>query len=563
MNERITFDEELVEAVGEPLTNYLINTFDIYKETLGVGLYMSRNQELTTTEKLAYIIELYERFIRSSIDLLPLFSKDEHLSVLKETHRLNILNFAKYFVHAATQEDLTTCEEKVASIFKQDDVILDGASKFFDCVVFLWLLEQSKSTKSLESQKTNAVKKFLTDRLGLNQDNITIVEAERAVKMYFEEKNIRNISIIVKDLRDKIYEWNIIRKIPEPQFINWLINKEIELTKNSGYGGSSGSITNQNSSFDRMITVVYQDQAGDRKYIGEASSRALNAGLFQAIRPGEIIRQFGIDLKSIEFTITDPSFPSWIWLNHESDDLNKNQTSPVQESSIFAIIGKEPNIRILDGIHNLIHKILIGKERRLQGSDDDLVKDTIFKMLDEALIFEKSNATKLFDDRGIFSTKESLQTTSFDPFFLLNFKLLKIRGKLGWDTIDVWGKGKISREAFSTSGYPWILDSTNRFKDVLVDLFSRRLQGEVFMKKSSFILNEQLYFTIADVNMDTLRARIIVFKSSQTGSLNYVDIRRRFDLFVSQPPDRFGFKQILPEMNAVDTQLVLDKLSFG
>ena len=132
-----------------------------------------------------------------------------------------------------------------------------------------------------------------------------------------------------------------------------------------------------------------------------------------------------------------------------------------------------------------------------------------------------------------------------------------------WDTIEVWGKGKLSREAFSTSGYPWILDSTNRFKDVLIDLFSRRLQGEVFMKKSSFILNDQSFFTISDVNPETLRARIIVFRSTPNGSLNYVDIRRRFDLFFTQKEEKFGFKEILPEMNASDTQLVLDKLTFA
>ena len=82
------------------------------------------------------------------------------------------------------------------------------------------------------------------------------------------------------------------------------------------------------------------------------------------------------------------------------------------------------------------------------------------------------------------------------------------------------------------------------------------------MKKSSFVLGGELYFTISDVNQETLRARIIVFKSNPNGSLNYVDIRRRFDLFVTQDPTKFGFKELLPEMNASDTQLVLDKLNF-
>ncbi|KKK47859.1 hypothetical protein LCGC14_3150960, partial [marine sediment metagenome] len=54
----------------------------------------------------------------------------------------------------------------------------------------------------------------------------------------------------------------------------------------------------------------------------------------------------------------------------------------------------------------------------------------------------------------------------------------------------------------------------------------------------------------------------IVFRSDPDGSLNYVDIRRRYDLFVTQPADKFGFKEILPEMNAQETQLVLDKLAF-
>ena len=114
--------------------------------------------------------------------------------------------------------------------------------------------------------------------------------------------------------------------------------------------------------------------------------------------------------------------------------------------------------------------------------------------------------------------------------------------RLNWDTIEVWGKAKLTREEFATSGYPWILDSTNRFRDVLIDLFSRRLAGDIFMKKSSFLYEKNLYFTIADVNSDTLKARIIVFKTEPTGSLNYVDIRRRYDLLVSQPPNKFGFK---------------------
>ncbi|OLS22863.1 MAG: hypothetical protein HeimC3_28060 [Candidatus Heimdallarchaeota archaeon LC_3] len=562
MDNRLTFDEELEEAIGDPLKNYLINTFDIYKETLGVGLFMSRNPDLTSVERLSHIIGLYERYIRSSIDLLHMFSKSEHLEVLKATNRLNILHFAQYFVHAATQEDLKVCKDKVLSIYKNDPVILDGVAKFFDCVVYLQLLEQSKSTKSLETQKTNAIRKFLTSHMKQSSGDITIVEAERAVKVYFEEKRVKNIQKIIKDFRDKVYEWNIVRKIPENDFVNWLIEKEIEISSSDSQQIYTGSGKKLPSAFDGIITIVYQDQAGERKYIGEASSRALNAGLFQAIRPGEIIRQFGINLKSIEFTITDPAFPSWIWLNHETQETKASENAPVQESSIFAIIGKEPNIRYLEGIHNLIHKILLGKEKRLPGSGDDLVKQTIFNMLEEVLIYEKTAATKLFEDGGVFSINQNIQTASFEPFFLLNFKLLKQRHKLGWDTIEVWGKGKISREAFSTSGYPWILDSTNRFKDVLIDLFARRLQGEVFMKKSSFVLGGQTYFTISDVNPDTLRARIIVFRSDPDGSLNYVDIRRRYDLFVTQPADKFGFKEILPEMNAQETQLVLDKLAF-
>jgi hypothetical protein len=562
LDNRITFDEELEEAIGESLTNYLIQTFDIYKETLGVGFYMSRNPDQTTAERLAYVIGLYERYIKSAIDLLHMFPKLEHLEVLKETNRLNLLTFGQYFVHAATQEELKICREKVLSIYKKDPTILDGVTKFFDCVVFLRLLEQSKSTKSLETQKTNSIKKFLKNNMGYTNSEITIVEAERAVKLYFEEREVRNVQNIIKNFRDRVYEWNIVRKIPENDFVNWLIEKEIEITKSGSQTRSTGLGQKSPSAFDGLITMVYQDQTGERKYIGEASSKALNAGLFQAIRPGEIIRQFGIDLKSIEFTITDPSFPSWIWLNHETQDSKSADNAPVQESSIFAIIGKEPNIRNLDGIHNLIHKILVGKEKRLPGSNDDLVKDTIFNMLDEVLIFEKTAATKLFEDEGVFSTNKSIQTTSFEPYFLLNFKLLKQRHKLNWDTIQVWGKDKISREAFSTSGYPWILDSTNRFKDVLIDLFSRRLQGEVFMKKSSFMLGDQLFFTISDVNPENLRARIIVFRSTPAGTLNFVDIRRRFDLFVSQKEEKFGFKEILPEMNASDTQLVLDKLTF-
>ena len=302
MDNRLTFDEELEEAIGEPLKNYLINTFDIYKETLGVGLYMSRNPDLTSVERLSYIIGLYERYIRASIDLLHMFPRAEHLEVLKATNRLNLLYFAQYFVHAATQEDLKVCREKVLLIYKNDPVILDGVAKFFDCVVYLRLLEQSKSTKSLETQKTNAIRKFLTENMNQSGD-FTIVEAERAVKVYFEEKRVKNVQKIIKDFRDKIYEWNIIRKIPENDFVDWLIEKEIEISSSDTQQLHTGPEEKSPSAFDRMITIVYQDQAGERKYIGEASSRALNAGLFQAIRPGEIIRQFGINLK-LESTLT-------------------------------------------------------------------------------------------------------------------------------------------------------------------------------------------------------------------------------------------------------------------
>ncbi|HKZ40097.1 MAG TPA: hypothetical protein VJ044_03995 [Candidatus Hodarchaeales archaeon] len=355
-----------------------------------------------------------------------------------------------------------------------------------------------------------------------------------------------------------MHEWNIGRKVPEGRFLDWIISKIAEVRADSTPLGKAPSGRSTGGT-EPIITVVYQDNTGERKYIGEASQRALDAGLFQAIRPGEIIRQFGIALKSMEFAITDASFPSWVWLNHETGG-SPSQGSSVQESSIFAILEKEPNIRNLDAIHSLIHRILEGKERR-QHSSDDIVRDPVFKMLREVLILEKSSATRMFESDGLFASSDSLQTTNFEPFFLMNFKLAKQRLKLSWDTMEVWAKGKLTKETFSTGGYPWILDSTNRFKDVLMDLFSRRLQGEVFMKKASFRYEGRTYYTISDVIPDSLRARIIVFRSDEKGSLNYVDIRRRFDLFISQSPEKFGFRQIVPEMNAADTQLVIDRLA--
>ena len=567
----VFFDNELKTAIGEPLTDFLVNSFQVYRETLGIGLYFARNQELTATEKLAYIVKLYEKFIRTGIDLLPYYPEQNKLDVLKAIHRLNILSFARLFVHAALQEDMKTCEKIAEDTFLANPVILDGNAKYFDCAVFLYLLERSKSSAKSYDKNFQEVQRYIETKLGDTGETLTIADAEKIIRMYLEENNIRNIQPNIQKFRDKVVEWNIVRNIPKTKFIEWLIDlvqeEKFSNSQRIGLGTVSSTLKSNEpvrtkiSDKDRIITVIYQDVTGERKYIGENSKRALDAGLFQAIRPGEILRQFGIQMKSLEFTVTDPDFPSWIWLNQETSLAANDKNVGIQESSIFTLLKREPNIRNLDNLHGIIHKILEGKERRLTNSGDELIKDIIYKMLEEVLILEKVGAAKLFEGKSVISTGEGIGEKKFEPHFLLNFRLTKQTSRLNWDTIEVWGKTRLTREEFATSGYPWVLDSTNRFRDVLIDLFSRRLSGDIFMKKSSFLYEKNLYFTIADVNPDTLKARIIVFKTEEKGSLNYVDIRRRYDLLVSQPPNKFGFKNLLAEMNASDVQLVLDKLT--
>ena len=125
-----------------------------------------------------------------------------------------------------------------------------------------------------------------------------------------------------------------------------------------------------------------------------------------------------------------------------------------------------------------------------------------------------------------------------------------------------------TREEFSTSGYPWVIDTSNRFRDVLIDMFNKRMEGSVDLSKASFIWpeNNKIYFTIADVNPETDSAKIIIFRSldkedpQPEQTYQYVDIRRRLDLILSLPPKKFAFENIIEQMNASDIQLVIDKL---
>ena len=153
---------------------------------------------------------------------------------------------------------------------------------------------------------------------------------------------------------------------------------------------------------------------------------------------------------------------------------------------------------------------------------------------------------------------------------LLIFNLTKSNFKLSWDTIEMYANEELrpTREEFSTSGYPWVIDTSNRFRDVLIDMFNKRLEGSVDLSKAAFLWPEsnKLYFTIADVNPETNTARIVIFRNLSENdpqpkqTYQFVDIRRRLDLILSYSPLKFGFKQIIERMNASDIQLVIDKL---
>ena len=295
--------------------------------------------------------------------------------------------------------------------------------------------------------------------------------------------------------------------------------------------------------------------------MGDESQQALNSGLFQAIRPGEIIRHFGIQLRSIEFAITDPNLPGWVWLNHKTVLGAEAERNKVIESSIFAILKKEPNIRNLDAMHSLVHKILEGRERRKFYSDE--LSRTVLDMVKEVVIEEKPDAIKFITGKKEnLLTERSIQEASFNPFLLINFDLRFQNRKLSWDTIEVYAKHKLKREELSTSSFPWSIDSSNRIQSTIQDLFRKRINGNVLLTKAAFIFEPNIYFSIADVDPDNLKARIVVFKSSEEGKgeYNFVDIRRRLDLFLHQTPTKFGFKIVLPKMSANDTQLVIDKL---
>ena len=289
------------------------------------------------------------------------------------------------------------------------------------------------------------------------------------------------------------------------------------------------------------------------------------------MRPSELIRNFGIELRNMEFTITDPKFPvNWVWLNQLPVVGKEAGKFKVLESTLFLNMKKEPNIRNLDSIHNIIHRIIEGKERR-EVFSDELLDSTIRDMLNDVLVEEKTEAIRFFDSQPKFGTPFNFSESSYTPYLMLNFKLKIESRKLAWDTIEIYGgNDKITREEFSTGGYPWILSTSNFIHTILEDLFNKRLDGSVVLSKATFIwpFNNIIYFAIADVNTETNSARIIIFKSvdesveesSDNLIYNFVDIRRRLDLILSTAPEKLHLHNVLEAINASDTQLVIDKL---
>ena len=191
-------------------------------------------------------------------------------------------------------------------------------------------------------------------------------------------------------------------------------------------------------------------------------------------------------------------------------------------------------------------------------------------MISDVIIEEQTEAIKFFDSQPPFGTPFNFSESVYIPYLLLNFDLSKSNFKLSWDTIEMYAnpERRPSREEFSTSGYPWVIDTSNRFRDVLIDMFNKRMEGSVDLSKAAFIWpeNNKIYFTIADVNPNTNSARIIIFRSLDADepkpeqTYQFVDIRRRLDLILSLPPQKFNFENIIERMNATDIQLVVDKL---
>ncbi len=562
------FDTELENAVGRVISNYINDWYTIIKDIFKTRDRFLR-EKLTTTEKYQLILDIYERYIKSGIGLLEHFDKKEQLNVLEKIQRLNILDFAKYIVLASnTKITIREAYQKASKYFGKDPVKLDGQAKYFDVLIFIKLIVDNLIEDSVKTE-TKVELKSLIQLVDSNMDisqRLLIKDCEKIIRTFLEKQNVRNIQYFIQEFRDKVYEWNVNRYVEKEKFINWLSRLDTNKVNTD-----EGEVKIERES-DKRLAIVYQDQTGERKGIGKESYRVLDAGLFQAMRPSEIIRNFGLELRNMEFTITDPKFPvNWVWLNQlpvVGKDAGKYK---VLESNLFINMKKEPNIRNLDSIHNIIHRIIEGKERR-EVFSDDLLDDTIREMLNDVLVEEKPEAIKFLESQQRFGTPFNFSESIYTPYLLLNFKLKIEGGRLAWDTIEVYGGNeKITREEFSTGGYPWILSTSNFFHTILEDLFGKHLDGLVVLSKATFIwpFNNTIYFAIADVNTDTNTARIIIFKSIdesvQVDSVNrllynFVDIRRRLDLILSMPPEKLHLKCIIEAINASDTQLVIDKL---
>ena len=563
------FDTELDNAVGEIISNYINDWYTIIRDIFKTRDRFLR-EKLTTTEKYQLILDVYERYIKSGITLLEHFDKKEQLHVLDKIQRLNILDFAKYIVLASnTKITIREAYEKAAKYFGKDPVKLDGQAKYFDVLIFIKLISDNLIEDSVKTE-TKVELKSLIQLVDSNMDisqRLLIKDCEKIIRTFLEKQNVRNNQLFIQEFRDKIYEWNVNRYVEKEKFINWL--SRLDTTR---VNTDDTSEVKKDKDSEKSIAIVYQDQTGERKGIGKESYKALDAGLFQAMRPSELIRNFGIELRNMEFTITDPKFPvNWVWLNQlpiVGKDAGKFK---VLESNLFINLKKEPNIRNLDSIHNIIHRIIEGKERR-EVFSDELLDKTIREMLNDVLIEEKTEAIRFLESQPRFGTPFNFSESTYSPYLLLNFSL-KIEGrKLAWDTIEIFGgKDRITREEFATGGYPWILSTSNFFHTILEDLFNKRLEGLVVLSKATFIwpFNNIIYFAIADVNVEQRKARIIIFKSvnvtddedmHDTINYNFVDIRRRLDLILSTSPEKLKLHCILEGMNASDTQLVIDKL---
>jgi hypothetical protein len=523
-------------------------------------------EKLSTSEKYQLFLNLYERYVRSGIEMLKYFDQSEQVHVLEQLQRINILEFAKYIVLASnTKINLREAYEKASKYFGYDPVKLDGQSKYFDVVILLKLVEDNLVEDVAKTETSSELRNIiqLVDGNLDYQKRLQLKDCEKIIRSFLEKQNVRNTQQYIQEFRAKVYEWDIVRYVEKDIFVEWL--SKLDMTRIQ-----TGNISKLEKKIENEIAIVYLDITGERKGVGRESNKALEAGLFQAVRPGEIIRNFGLQLRNMEFTVHDPKFPvQWVWLNHLPVVGKESHKSKVLESSLFINMRKEPNIRNLDSVHSLIHRILEGRERR-EIVEDKLIDKIVRDLIRDVIIEEQAEAIKFFENQPKFGTNFDFSSSTYIPYLLLNFTLVKSHFKLSWDTIEMFANPELlpTREEFSTSGYPWVIDTSNRFRDVLIDMFNKRMDGSVDLSKAAFLWpeNNKIYFTIADINPETSSARIIIFRSLDKNEekpehvYQFVDIRRRIDLILSLPPQKFGFKNIIERMNAQDIQLVIDKL---